>query len=175
MNRNLLLLGLLVVLFVIYPLFFKKKNKHSKKQESAEKVLQKLQTIEHPAQKLAYLKKIDPFTFEELILTALQRKGIVIKRNDRYTGDGGIDGRFQHDGSMWLIQAKRYNDRVRLEHLKAFSALLVENQCNGIFVHTATTPKSVREASNRIPGCQLEIISGDRLLALFNSNIKNTF
>jgi len=40
---------------------------------------------------IAYLRKIDPYVFEELLLEALLSKGFKITRNKRYSGDGGID------------------------------------------------------------------------------------
>jgi len=43
----------------------------------------------------AYLRKVEPFIVEELVLSALdQREDIKIQRNKRYTGDNGVDGRF---------------------------------------------------------------------------------
>ncbi|WP_192840691.1 restriction endonuclease, partial [Enterobacter hormaechei] len=39
-----------------------------------------------------YLRKIDPFVFEELLLEGFEAHGFRTIRNKRYTGDGGIDG-----------------------------------------------------------------------------------
>ncbi|MEX6059375.1 restriction endonuclease [Enterobacter hormaechei] len=42
--------------------------------------------------KINYLRKIDPFVFEELLLEGFEAHGFRTIRNKRYTGDGGIDG-----------------------------------------------------------------------------------
>ncbi len=67
------------------------------------------------AQILAYLRKIDPTTFEEMILELAERAGCLVRRNTRYSGDGGIDGRFHLPGERrpWIVQAKRYRAAIR--------------------------------------------------------------
>ncbi|HHU3213296.1 TPA: restriction endonuclease, partial [Escherichia coli] len=69
----------------------------------------------------------------------------------------------------------RYSGRIRAEHVHAFAEVLHQTQCNGIFVHTGNTPLSVKKIINRGSSQRIEIISGDRLLALFNSNQKLIF
>lgn len=67
-------------------------------------------------------------------------------RNKRYTGDGGIDGRCNINGSDYLIQSKRYKSHI-----------------NPAFVHTGKTgAKSKQIAQDE----NLEMISGQRLLNL---------
>ncbi|EDK1561937.1 restriction endonuclease [Enterobacter hormaechei] len=175
MNNFYLLAAALFVFLVIYPRLFGKKSKHAIRRKSAENIIKKIEEIQHPAQKIAYLRKVNPYAFEELILTLLQRKGFVIARNERYSGDGGIDGRFEHENRLWLIQAKRYSGRIRGEHVKAFADVLNGMQCNGIFVHTGSTPSSVRASVRANVDQRIEIISGDRLLALFDSDQKLQF
>ncbi len=46
--------------------------------------------VPHFGQKIAYLRKIDPFVFEELLLEGFERRGFEVIRNRRYTGDGGL-------------------------------------------------------------------------------------
>lgn len=175
MDMKTILLGFVIILCIVYPLIFKK-NKHQKKRLTADRIIEVVAKIEHPGQKISYLRKVDPYAFEELILTLLQRKGFVIARNQKYSGDGGIDGRFEHNKTMWFIQAKRYTGRIKLEHVKAFAQLLKDNNCHGIFVHTGTTPASVLAAA-RATGekNQIVIISGSRLLALFDTTVKGKF
>ncbi|KAE9828193.1 restriction endonuclease, partial [Escherichia coli] len=72
MDKNLMLGGLLLLLFVIYPLLFRKKNRHAKKQQSAERIIRTIHSMDNPAQKIAYLRKVDPYAFEELVMTLLQ-------------------------------------------------------------------------------------------------------
>lgn len=175
MEKTNILIALIFILFVLYPIFFRRKNKHQRKMANAESIITTVNAIPHPGQKLAYLRKIDPYAFEELILTLLQRKGFVIARNKRYSGDGGIDGRFEHNKKTWLIQAKRYSDRIKQEHVSDFAEVLIERGCCGIFVHTGRTPKSVREFIENHGPNSIVIISGQRLLNLFDSSIKLTF
>ncbi|WP_228703482.1 restriction endonuclease [Klebsiella pneumoniae] len=69
-----------------------RKRRHKRKQQQARRVLAKIQTLPAFGYKIAYLRKIDPFTFEELLLEGFESHGFSIIRNKRYTGDGGIDG-----------------------------------------------------------------------------------
>ncbi|EAT8819602.1 restriction endonuclease, partial [Salmonella enterica] len=69
-----------------------------------------------------------------------------------------------------------YSHRIKQEHVSAFASLLKENNCSGgIFVHTGTTPASVRDYVKTCSSPQIEIISGDRLLNLFDSSLKLKF
>lgn len=175
MKPDYIIVAIFVLFIIIIGYRSQAKNRHKAKQVTADKIIQKIATLQHPGQKIAYLRKVDPYAFEELILTLLQRKGFVIARNERYSGDGGIDGRFQHQNRLWLVQAKRYSGRIRAEHVRAFAEVLNQNDCDGIFVHTGSTPSSVRTAVNAGSARRIEIISGDRLLALFDSTLKLTF
>ncbi|EPO2651139.1 restriction endonuclease, partial [Klebsiella pneumoniae] len=71
-------------------------------------MLAKIQTLPAFGYKIAYLRKIDPFTFEELLLEGFESHGFRTIRNKRYTGDGGIDGQVIIGKHRYLIQAKRY-------------------------------------------------------------------
>lgn len=109
----------------------------------------------------SYVRKIEPMIFEELVLIAFKANGYMIRGNEAYTGDGGIDGRVWIDD--WLevdpgfakrypnrivrgwagIQCKRYAGAVRREHLQQFPHDLAKaDLVAGFFVHTGTTPKS---------------------------------
>nr|WP_249665009.1 restriction endonuclease [Pectobacterium carotovorum] len=175
MDIYVILAIIILLIFIPHLVIRKRKNKHYQKKITADMVIRKISEIEHPGRKIAYLRKIDPYAFEELILTLLQRRGFVIARNTKYSGDGGIDGRFKHEGKVWFVQAKRYSHRIKIEHVKNFHTLLKDNNCNGIFVHTGTTPLSVRRYEGTLSNNRLEIISGNRLLALFDSKVKEKF
>ncbi len=107
----------------------------------------------------AYLRKIEPLVFEELILAAFRRAGFTVRVNEAYTGDGGIDGRVWIDDwreiDPWYaryrpdtvlrgwagVQCKRYAGAVQREHLRQFPLDLErEGLIAGFFVHTGTTP-----------------------------------
>jgi restriction system protein len=128
----------------------------------SERKLKRLASIPHFPQRIAYLRKINPYVFEELILSALARSGYLIKRNHRYSGDGGIDGRCSLYGETYLIQAKRYSGHIRQEHVLAFEQLCRRHGSKGLFIHTGTTPPAVVELlGHRVT--HVEIISGKRL------------
>lgn len=113
---------------------------------------------------LAYLRKLDPFVFEEIILTALDEAGYAIRRNWRYTGDGGVDGRITDaDGNEIVVQAKRYTGFVRPSDVEAFAALVERwKVAYGVFVHTGKTgPKSHWKKGKKVV-----IVSGNHLVRL---------
>ncbi|MBA4090230.1 MAG: restriction endonuclease [Sphingobium sp.] len=112
----------------------------------------------------ARLRRMDPLAFEELLLECFERRAIEVVRNRRYTGDGGIDGKVRICGWVWLVQAKRYTDTIRPEHVEAFAELCAAKSMPGLFIHTGRTGPSTRTLLNRHP--HIQIISGDQLLAL---------
>ena len=112
----------------------------------------------------ARLRAMDPLAFEELLLEAFERRGHRVIRNRRYTGDGGVDGEVIIDGEHWLIQAKRYRDAIRPEHVSDFAQLCATRQRRGLFIHTGRTGGMSRTVVDRATG--IEIVSGQRLLAL---------
>ncbi|MFV3198328.1 restriction endonuclease, partial [Klebsiella pneumoniae] len=131
---------------------------------SAVRVIDKINTFPHFGQKIAYLRKIDPFVFEELLLEGFERRGFEVIRNRRYTGDGGIDGRVKIDGQTWLIQAKRYTSYIAVGHVRDFSDLLNATGARGFFCHTGKTregTKSLIRGDSR-----MILVSGQKLLDL---------
>ena len=144
----------------------KVKRSHRFRIDRSKGVLDKLAEIGHenPARIIGYLRKVDALVFEELLLTALEKRGFKVGRNARYTGDGGLDGRFwDHVGHEYLIQAKRYSSFISRKHVAEFAALIesMETVKGGLFIHTGRTPseliKSMREAG-------ITIISGEKLI-----------
>lgn len=131
-------------------------------------VLEKLNEIgaDNPARIIGYLRTVDALVFEELLLTALEKRGFTIGRNQRYTGDGGMDGRFwDRYGHEYIIQAKRYKGFISRRHVGSF-ATLIESRPEvkgGLFIHTGRTPpKLIR--TMRSSG--VTIISGEKLIDL---------
>ena len=153
------MIGVFVFIFVIAWFWPKKQRWRVKASYRALKTLNKM---DNAAQKFAYLRKVDPFVFEEMILSAFKDSGIKIKRNKRYTGDGGIDGKIIINGSPVLIQAKRYAKHISPQHVSDFASLCRQNKAKGLFIHTGKTgAKSLSHL-----GQQVGIISGQKLLAL---------
>jgi len=142
---------------------------------AAENILKNINRIEginYKAKKFGFIRKVDPFVFESVILRSLDNRGIVIKRNKRVVADGGIDGRFKLEGFRWkLIQVKRYSSVINPKHVKDFAELCKKKKTKGIFVHTGRTgPKSYSNLTDNI-----EIISGNRLLRLLNGQPLSVF
>lgn len=108
---------------------------------------------------IAYLRKIDPFVFEEMLLSLFYEKGFKIKRNKRYTGDGGLDGIVYLNGQKYLIQAKRYSNYINKKHVLEFNDLCKKHKAKGFFIHTGKTgAKSKQESSDYV-----DFISGENL------------
>jgi restriction system protein len=116
------------------------------------------------AQRLIYLRKINPYVFEELLLTAFERRGYRVRRNARYSGDGGLDGQVWIDGQRYLLQAKRYGRAISAQHLQSFGELVRQEHCMGFFIHTGRTMQTSRLVLQACP--YVEVLSGNRLLKL---------
>ena len=113
---------------------------------------------------LTYLRSIDPFVFEELVLYAFSRCGYRVRRNYRYTGDGGVDGRMKGHGRRWLLQMKRYSGYVNASDVQAFSELCLQKHRNGVFVHTGRTGRASKDEISDAEG--VGIVSGSLLVGL---------
>lgn len=147
-------------------------RRHRRYRNSAERLFKKLATLAGDAQRLSYLRRVNPYVFEELLLLAMEHQGLKVIRNESYSGDGGLDGQVFIRGQRWLIQAKRYSKAIDPTHVEAFSVLLIQHQCGGLFIHTGRTgAKSRQHASSKNNNTYpLYIISGQRLLALLAGN-----
>ena len=115
------------------------------------------------ARALGYLRKIDPLAFEELILTAIEDDNVTVRRNLRYSGDGGVDGELTFRGQRVLIQAKRYSAHIQRAHVAAFASVCAAHGALGLFVHTGRTGDGSRMAITEAGG-GIVIVSGHRLI-----------
>lgn len=131
------------------------------------KKIRKLEGDNLDARVIGHLRTIDPLLFEELILTALEetRRGIVVYRSLRYSGDGGFDGTFWAKGvGRGAVQAKRYSNHINAEHVKSFAKKVRWKNCSmGLFVHTGRTGKASHEV---IRERGISLVSGTRLTQL---------
>lgn len=143
----------------------KKRSRHAFNVHISKKHLKRLRAIDNTRQQFGFLRAVDPFIFEEMVLTALDKLGYRIKRNSRYTGDGGIDGRVKIDGRWVLIQAKRYRAHINQQHVRAFAEICEKQKVSGIFIHTGKTSKATR----LIKGAHIDIVSGDRMLEMLTA------
>jgi restriction system protein len=124
--------------------------------------------LQPPACIYARLRAMDALAFEELLLESFAMRGLKVMRNQRYTGDGGVDGRVTIGGQTWLIQAKRYASAIRPEHVEAFALLCRRHGAPGLFIHTGRTGDLSRSLLDRHQ--HVELISGERLIALLTGN-----
>lgn len=167
-----LILFLLLSAIVAFALSIKRKQfsnknkKHEWRIKQAATIINKLKMFEGEyriPQSLTYLRKINPYTFEELLLTSFSSHGYQIQRNKSYSGDGGIDGKvYNKKGDCYLVQAKRYKGNIKKEHLQRFIQSIEEhNAQGGFFIHTGKTSNkckmTIRETS-------VTILSGTRLI-----------
>lgn len=162
-----ILSALLLILLAFFVRRFRVPVKHRWRRRQARAMAAQLRgrdRLQPPQLLYARLRAMDPLAFEELLLESFERRGHKVIRNRRYTGDGGIDGQVVINGAVWLIQAKRYADTIRPEHVAAFEALCRTKGRRGIFIHTGRTGPQSRAAVAH--GSTIEIISGRALLDL---------
>lgn len=140
---------------------------HIRKVARSRMLRQKITTIAGQesgfARALGYLRKIDPLAFEELILTVIEDDNVRVRRNLRYSGDGGVDGEITFGGQRVLIQAKRYSAHIQRAHVAAFASVCAAHGVPGLFVHTGRTGDGSRGVVAEAGG-RVQIVSGHRLI-----------
>jgi len=168
---------LFVVLFLLEKVtrISRKKRNHNHKIQTAYRIYSKLKSFtgEYRSQQIiTYLRKINPYAFEELVLTMLEQNGYKIKRNSSYSGDGGIDGIIYLNEKKLLLQVKRYSNDISAKHLQDFENMIQKmNAAGGLFVHTGST--SGRQYL-KYKATDLQIISGQNLVDLIlSTNLKS--
>ncbi|AUO01805.1 restriction endonuclease [Serratia marcescens] len=144
------------------------RRRHRRYQATAMRVLARLPLLGGDGQRLAYLRKINPYVFEELLLLAFERQGYAVIRNTSYSGDGGLDGRVIIEGKTYFIQAKRYGRTISPSHITSFGELLRHHHCDGFFIHTGRTHQLSRVLLQNHP--HVHLVSGRKLLALLAGN-----
>lgn len=98
------------------------------------------------AKSINYLKKINPFVFEELILNVIQDTNVHIIRNKSYSNDGGIDGMFKTKNGRVLIQCKRYKNYINNKDVLDLAQKVKAGKFyHGIFVHTGKTGEKSKD------------------------------
>lgn len=114
---------------------------------------------------VAYLRKVDTLLFEEIVLSALERAGAFVIRNQCYVGDGGIDGRCWIPGIGWCaLQCKRYGRHIDHQHVAEFGNRVERKRfILGLFVHTGRTGGA---AYGQLAGLNVRLVSGERLTKL---------
>lgn len=115
---------------------------HSARIYQSKIVLRKLAKIKSNNQAIKYLRKIDPYVFEEVVLSHFAQSRFKIKRNRTYSRDGGIDGKIKVRGKIFLIQTKRYTKSVKTSDIQDLNLLCKKRRSQGLFIHTGKTPKN---------------------------------
>lgn len=154
------------------------KWRHLYQIRQAKKILNKIKEISltnnYQGKIINYLRKINPYVFEEMILTVIENSNIRIYRNKKYSGDGGIDGKFKIKQGKVIIQCKRYKSFINTKDVIELSNKVKNDKYYlGIFVHTGKT----NDASKQIMRNEKNIIflSGDKLINFLinKENIKD--
>lgn len=153
------------LVYLLSPLCLRRVSSRQRRyQKRAASALARLPQLRDDAARMVWLRRMNPYVFEEMLLTALSRQGFRIKRNASYSGDGGMDGQVWIAGKRWLIQAKRYGAAISAQHVVAFGELASKEGCQGLFIHTGRTGEVSRKAFRCRPA--IILISGQRLLQL---------
>lgn len=145
----------------------------------ADKVILRLAEIEYDGQRINYLKKINPYVFEEFVLTMFEVDGYKIKRSESYSGDGGYDGEvfrkpvnsnriFTTRMERILVQSKCYTEHIKRDHVYDFILLCAKEKCPGYFVHCGKTPLNLFHHALKH---DVRIISGYALLSMIPRTI----
>jgi len=139
----------------------------------AKDIIKKLHAIPNDGAVITYLRKINPYVFEELVLECLSAGGWLVWRTPSYSGDGGIDGKVYAPGIGWFyIQSKRYSQTIQPAHVEHFIAKV--GRKNGLFVHTGRTGETSRSYIDMQPSSRVLIISGALLIVLIRTPTRLT-
>lgn len=140
-------------------------NKHRQNIRRSNFVLCKLRNNADKAKLstvIATLRRLSPYEFEELMLTCCKDQGWQIRRNSRYSGDGGIDGRTLIGGKLYAIQAKRYFGYINPEHIREFYQVIeTEGAAGGFFIHSGKTGTLSKQLLSEF---QIILLSGQKLV-----------
>lgn len=159
----------LSVLLVLAGQYHPLKPEHKKNIKESKAVHRSLIRIQDNKKRMDILRSIHPNVFEELILTSLKSPFRKIRRNHRYTGDGGIDGQVRINGQWHFIQAKRYTNHISADHVREFIQLCKKEGQPGLFVHTGITGEKSKELISSASHCHM--ISGQALCAMLAGEV----
>lgn len=140
-------------------------SRHQQYIHLANSVLKRLRdriTVVQLPEALAILRKMNPYAFEKLLLTCCHEQGWKIKRNFKYSNDGGIDGRVTIANRLYLIQAKRYWGYINPQHIQKFHRVIQQEEATGgFFIHTGKTGEMSKELLREF---HITLLSGQKLV-----------
>ncbi len=113
------------------------------------------------------LNAMSPYAFEYLITEGLKRQGADIRKIQRASGDGGIDGMLKLQGRWHLIQAKRYRSPVSTPMIEDFHRLCQEKRMPGVFVASSGFTQPARQFAQRTR--RVKLLDGARLVEAITS------
>lgn len=82
-NSLAIIIGFSIVLAILTVFFKRRYNRHTYNQKLSKKILKKINSFEHDGQRINYLRKINPFVFEELVLDAMEVNGYTCSEKSR--------------------------------------------------------------------------------------------
>lgn len=127
--------------------FLPRRRWRVKRSKKIYRQLKKLSTIDA---QLDCVSRIDPYLFEEVVLTSFEKQGRKVKRNRRYSGDGGIDGLVWIKGKRHYVQSKLYTGYIKRGHLSDFDRLCQRRRVRGVFVYTGLLNQKHQQAFKHI-------------------------
>ncbi len=138
-------------------------SRHQRYIRLASLVLKQLRSSDVQLPKALFiLRQMNPYAFEELLLTCCLEQGWKIQRNFRYSNDGGLDGRIVIAGRLYLIQAKRYRGYMNPKHIHDFHLVIKKKEAvGGFFIHTGRTSELSKELLREY---RISLLSGQRLV-----------
>ncbi len=141
----------------------RRSSRHQQYIQQAELVLEQLRSCEAQLPKaLAILRRMNPYAFEELLLTCCHERGWEIERNFSYSNDGGLDGRVTINEKLYLIQAKRYRGYINPKHIRDFYKVIQKEEAyGGFFIHSGRTGELSKKLLREY---EISLLSGQRLV-----------
>lgn len=117
-----------------------------------------------PAMLFGRVRAMDALAFEELVMEALEMRGLNVRRSKSYSSDGGQDGEVFLNDRWHLLQMKRYQGNINPAHVRDFVDLCKTKTRSGVFIHCGKTTPASRQAVQGLKSVSL--ISGENLVAL---------
>ncbi|KXS55410.1 MAG: restriction endonuclease [Marinobacter sp. T13-3] len=138
------------------------RGRHKAWEREAKQVLKTLRKGIPGEQIGPMLQDMSPYAFEYLITEGLKGKGVKVRKIQRASGDGGIDGMAHVEGRWHLIQAKRYSSPVASQIIEEFVGVCQERRMPGLFVASNGFTMPARLAAKRSK--RLKLMDGRQLV-----------
>lgn len=110
------------------------RQRHKGWKKEATQVLKKLKSMDSDQEVGGVIQGMSPYAFEYLITEGLKGKGVEVRKVQRASGDGGIDGMCHVEGRWHLVQAKRYRAPVPSQTIEEFLEVCRKRKMPGVFV-----------------------------------------